>query len=195
MGKCIGLTGGIGCGKSTAAQLLAELGWKVIDTDETARAIVNPEQAGWKKLKEVFGDVYFRKDKTLNRALLAETVFKDPQQLAQLNAILHPLIRQHWKKQAKDFLDQGNKVLVVIPLLYETSSETEFEKVVAIGCALSTMRQRVYNRGWTEEQFVLRLAAQWPLEKKVCQADFVIWNDGSLALLQNQIRQLNHFLS
>ena len=190
MSTLIGLTGGVGCGKSTAAKFLAELGWKIIDTDETARAVVNPEQPGWKKVKEVFGNAYFYEDETLNRALLAETVFSDPQQLAKLNAILHPLIRQHWKAEVKQLLSQGDKVIVVIPLLYETESETEFQKVIVIGCSASTVRQRIENRGWTEEQLKARLAAQWPLEKKIQKADFVIWNDGSLEFLKRQIQSL-----
>ena len=194
MAHLIGITGGIGCGKTTAAKMLAELGWKIIDTDETARAVVNPEQPGWKKVKDIFGNAYFREDETLNRALLAETVFNDPQKLAQLNAILHPLIRQHWQMETKALLAQGDNVAVVIPLLYETGSETEFEKVIAIGCAETMMRQRIQNRNWPENQFQARLAAQWPLEKKIQKADVVIWNEGSLELLKRQLQQFHQNL-
>ena len=194
MARLIGFTGGIGCGKSTAAKILGELGWKIIDTDETARAVVNPEQPGWKQVKEVFGNAYFHTDETLNRSLLAETVFNDPQKLAQLNAILHPLIREHWKMEVKELLTQDSNVVVVIPLLYETGSETEFEKIVAIGCSDGVMRQRIQIRGWPEAQLNARLAAQWPLEKKNQKADFVIWNDGSLKLLERQLRELNQKL-
>lgn len=187
MARLIGLTGGLGCGKSTAAKLLSEMGWRVIDTDEIAREIVAPGKPAWEKIKKLFGAEYFHEDKTLNRAKLAETVFHDAKRLSELNAILHPIIREEWKKQSQQLLAQGHNVLVVIPLLYETGAETEFEKVIVVGCSENVMRSRIRSRGWSEDQITVRLQAQWPLEKKMKKADVVIWNDGALDLLKRQL--------
>ncbi|MEZ5404845.1 MAG: dephospho-CoA kinase [Verrucomicrobiia bacterium] len=187
MAHLIGLTGGLGCGKSTAAKLLSEMGWRVIDTDEIAREIVMPGKPAWEKMRKLFGLDYFYKDGTVNRAKLAETVFHDAKRLSELNAILHPIIREEWKRQSEKLLAQGQNVLVVIPLLYETGAETEFEKVVAIGCSESVIRSRIGVRGWSEEQITARLNAQWALEKKMQKADIVIWNDGDTELLKKQL--------
>jgi dephospho-CoA kinase len=190
MAFLFGLTGGLGCGKSTAAKLLSEMGWCVIDTDEIAREIVAPEKFAWEKIKKLFGAQYFNEDGTLNRAKLAETVFHDLQRLSELNAILHPIIREEWKKQSQYLLAQNHDVLVVIPLLYETGAETEFEKVIAIGCSERVMRSRIGSRDWSDDQITARLQAQWPLEKKMQKADFVIWNDGAVDLLKKQLNRL-----
>ncbi|MBX7157097.1 MAG: dephospho-CoA kinase [Verrucomicrobiae bacterium] len=187
MAHLIGLTGGLGCGKSTAAKLLSEMGWHVIDTDEIAREIVIPGKPAWEKIKTLFGENYFHADGTLNRAKLAETIFHDAKRLSELNAILHPIIREEWKRQSEKLLAQDQDVLVVIPLLYETEAETEFEKVIAIGCSESVVRSRISARGWSEDQITARLRAQWPLDRKMQKADIAIWNDGDTELLKKQL--------
>lgn len=192
--KVIGLTGGIACGKSTAAQFLAELGWCVIDTDEIARDVVRPREEGWKQIQEKFGVEFFNPDQTLNRKKLAETVFNDSQKLAKLNALLHPLIRERWKIQATDLMAQEHKVAVVIPLLYETNAEKDLGAVVVVGCSETVAFQRAQDRGWDESHFKARVQGQWPLAKKMALADFVVWNDGSLELLKRQIQQLHQQL-
>lgn len=192
--KVIGLTGGIACGKTTAARLLAELGWKIIDTDDLAHAVVEPGEEGWKQVQDKFGAAVFNADQTLNRKKLAEMVFNEPSKLAQLNALLHPLIQERWKTQIAALSAQEHSVIVVIPLLYEIGVEKDFEKVAVVGCSEKIAWQRAQDRGWSEAHFQARLRGQWPLEKKVALAEFVIWNEGSLNLLQQQIQQLHQKL-
>jgi dephospho-CoA kinase len=195
--KVFGLTGGIGMGKSTAADLLARRGIPVIDTDVIAREIVEPGQPALAEIVATFGATLLDANGKLRRAALAEIVFSSPEKLKQLEAILHPRIRERWLAQVEGWRSE-NKLpgVVVIPLLFETEAQRHFDAVICTACSAATQRKRLRERGWSEQQIQQRLAAQWPTEKKVAASNYVVWTEGEVALHERQLERIfNGYLS
>jgi dephospho-CoA kinase len=193
--KLLGLTGGIGMGKTTSARLLAQAGVPVIDTDIIAREIVEPGQPALAAIASTFGREVIDEAGRLRRAALAELVFSDAEKRSQLEAILHPPIRERWLQQA-DAWRRERRVLgvVVIPLLFETNAQSHFDAIICTACSGETQRERLRARAWPEKQIEQRLAAQWPVEKKIAASNFVVWTEGTLELHRRQWeRILDHF--
>src|SRR5688572_3930000 len=129
--KLLGLTGGIGMGKSTSASLLAARGVPVIDTDQIAREIVEPGQPALATITAAFGREMIDADGKLRRAALAELVFSSPPKRQELESILHPLIRDRWMAQAQSWRNEEQGMgVVVIPLLFETQAQSHFDTVL-----------------------------------------------------------------
>jgi dephospho-CoA kinase len=186
--KLFGLTGGIGMGKSAAAQILAERGVSVIDTDILARNVVEPGQPALREIHDAFGDSVIAPDGRLQRGALARIVFSDPSVRQKLEEILHPRIRELWRKQVEGWrAGQVTTGCVVIPLLFETGAESEFDATVCVACSVTTQQKRLRERGWTPEQIAQRIAAQFPIEKKIAKANYVVWNEGGLEILATQL--------
>jgi dephospho-CoA kinase len=192
--KLFGLTGGIGMGKSAAAQILTQLGVSVVDTDVLARTVVSAGQPALGEIQRAFGDTVISSDGSLRRDVLARIVFSDPTAREKLEAILHPRIRELWKRQIETWRSQGiQTACVVIPLLFETNAGSEFDATVCVACSAATQRKRLAERGWGVEQTSQRIAAQFPIDKKIAKANYVVWNEGSLEILQAQLDViLNH---
>jgi dephospho-CoA kinase len=189
--KLFGLTGGIGMGKSTAARFLRERGAQVVDTDELAHRLVEPGQAALAEIQAVFGKSIVAPDGQLRRDELAQIVFTDPAARNRLEAILHPRIREHWRAQIEAWRGENHPLaVVVIPLLFETKAESDFDQTICVACSAAAQRKRLLERGWTPEQIKQRIAAQWPIEQKIARADFVIWTDGSLEVHTQQIERI-----
>jgi dephospho-CoA kinase len=189
--KLFGLTGGVGMGKSTAAGILSKRGFALIDTDEIARALVEPETAALEEIKSVFGARFVGPDGKLCRRKLAELAFSDAQARGQLESILHPRIRANWKEKVSEWrAAQLPFAAVVIPLLFETEVETEFDATIAVGCASKTQRERLSARGWNGIEIERRVASQLSSETKMARADFVIWSEGSLATHERQLDRI-----
>jgi dephospho-CoA kinase len=187
----LGLTGGIGMGKSTAATLLLEQNIPVTDTDVLARQVVEPGQPALAEIALVFGKELIAPDGRLHRQLLAERAFADPERRAQLEAILHPRIRNLWQAQVRGWREEQRAIgVVVIPLLYETDATSQFDAVLCVACSSLTQRERLQPRGWTQAHLEQRLAAQWPIEKKIALADFVIWTEGALSVHAEQLKRI-----
>jgi len=178
-------------GKSTAAQLFRERGAQVVDADELARRLVEPGQPALAEIQAVFGQNVVAPDGRLRREALAQIVFADPIARKQLEAILHPRIREGWLAQLETWRKAGAELaVVVIPLLFETKAESHFNKTVCVACSAANQHQRLLERGWTLEQIQQRIAAQWPVEHKIAVADFVVWTDGSLEVHARQIERI-----
>ena len=189
--KLLGLTGGIGMGKSTAAQFLRQQGAQVVDTDELARRLVEPGQPALAEILAAFGRNIVSADGQLQRDALAQRVFTDPVARRQLENILHPRIRECWLAQLETWRGQKQSLaVVVIPLLFETQSESHFDKTACVACSPVNQHHRLLERGWTPEQIQQRIAAQWPVSEKMARADFVVWTDGSLEAHAGQIEQI-----
>lgn len=189
--KVFGLTGGIGMGKSTAAQLLRERGLPVIDTDVLARQIVEPGQPALVEIVNAFGHEVITPEGKLDRAVLAGIVFADPVARHQLEGITHPRIQALWREQLEKWRVEGQSVaIVVIPLLFETAAEKELEATLCVACSARTQRQRLAHRHWTAEQIQHRIAAQWPVERKMSLANFVVWSEGGLEVLAAQLLRI-----
>lgn len=187
----IGLTGGIGCGKSTAAQWLASRGIPVIDTDDLARQLVEPGQEALLAIVERFGAGILRSDETLDRAALGAWVFRDAAARQDLEAILHPQIQAAWLASLNQREAQGHAMaVVVIPLLFEKGYHGLFDVVVAMGCSGSTQRERLRQRGWADAEIDARNATQWSMDAKMQAARKVIWSEGSLGCLHAQLSRV-----
>ena len=189
--KVLGLTGGIGMGKSTAAQLLRERGIPVVDTDDLARQVVEPGQPALAEVVAAFGPQITGPDGRLRRDELARRVFADSAARQRLEQILHPRIRTLWRAQMETWRAEGRAIaVVVIPLLFETKAEAELDATICVACSAATQQERLRARGWTLEQIEQRLKAQWPTEQKMTRADYLIWTEASLDVHAAQIERI-----
>jgi dephospho-CoA kinase len=185
----LGLTGGIGSGKSTVAQMLAERGAAVIDADAISRGTTAAGGAAMSAIEQQFGPEFVASDGSLDRTRMRQKVFEDPQARAQLEAIVHPLVAQETERQAELAMAQGRRWLVHdIPLLAESArGKYRFDKVLVIDCSPLTQVQRVMARNAMAPDEVQRIiASQASREKRLAIADWVILNDG---LDLHQLRQ------
>ncbi len=189
--KTFGLTGGIGMGKSTAAQWLQSRGIAVVDTDELARDIVEPGQPALRELEREFGFGVIGQDGRLRRDELARIVFADEAARKRLEAILHPRIRELWQARLQTWR-AGNEPLavVVIPLLFETGAEEDFDAVLCVACSAQTQRERLKARGWSDEEISRRNAAQMSVTGKMERSDHVLWTEGGLDVLHDQLERI-----
>ena len=189
--KLLGLTGGIGMGKSTAAEFLRTRGAQIVDTDELARQLVQPGQPALTEIQTEFGKKVIAPDGRLRRDELAEIIFADAAARKKLETILHPRIRERWLAQVEIWRRENRALaIVVIPLLFETRAESHFNKIICVACSAATQRERLLARGWTPNQIKQRLAAQWPVEQKISRADFVVWTDGALDAHTQQLKRI-----
>jgi len=185
--KLIGITGGVGMGKSTAQTLLVARSIPIIDTDELARLLVEPGQPALAEIVAQFGKQFLDQDGRLRREALATLVFKDTQARGRLESILHPRIRASWTKQVEQWRQDGVALgTVVIPLLFETGAAPGFDRTVCVACSPQTQVRRLRERGWTDAQIQQRIAAQWPIERKLEASDCVVWTEGTLEVHAQQ---------
>jgi dephospho-CoA kinase len=186
--KTLGLTGGVGMGKSAAATFFCERGLPVVDTDILARDLVEPGQPALAEIERAFGPEIINPDGQLRRDRLAARVFADTNGRQQLEAILHPRIRSAWKQRVDAWRAEGqSRAVVVIPLLFETNAESEFDSTICVACSAATQRERLAQRGWSEDEITRRIAAQLPTDQKIARSDFVIWTEGDMAIHSGQI--------
>jgi dephospho-CoA kinase len=186
----IGLTGGIGSGKSTAAQMLGELGAEVIDADKVGHKIYLPDTPAWREIVEAFGDGVLAADRSVDRTRLGPIVFADPQALQTLNRITHGKIYAFIQGQI-DYIRQQQKTRVVVveaAILLEAGWRSLVEQlwVVATSVDVVISRLKMYKH-ISEDQARARIAAQLSNEERITQADRVIWNDHGLAELRQAV--------
>jgi dephospho-CoA kinase len=190
----VGLTGGIGSGKSEVSRRLAALGAVVIDADKGAREVVEPGTAGLEQVTEAFGPGVLRDDGSLDRAALAAIVFADPAALARLNSITHPLIRDWVSDREADALRAAGPGAVVVhdvPLLAEgLRTSSGFDVVIVVDVSPELQLERLTGqRGMTAEQAQARMAAQATREQRLAIAGIVIDNSGTLADLDERVAE------
>ena len=189
----VGLTGGIGSGKSEVSRRLAALGAVVLDADAAARAVVEPGTPGLKRIAETFGPGVLRPDGALDRAKLAEIVFADDAARGKLNAIVHPLVHEHMRAAEHAAVQAGGDDVIVVhavPLLAEGGRAGEFDLVIVVDLPPETQVERLAGRGMPEEQARARIAAQATREQRLAVADIVIDNSGTLAELDRQLSEI-----
>ena len=188
----IGVTGGLGTGKSSVARMFGDLGASVIDADAVAHEVMEPKRLAWRAIVRPFGRGILNQDETINRARLAERVFRDAQARRELEAIVHPhVIRQIKQQMSRLRRHRRIKAVVLdVPLLLETESESLVERIVVVTAPPDIQRKRLAGRGMSEAQIDERLAAQWEMEKKIARADHVVDNADGLEQTRRQVRQL-----
>jgi dephospho-CoA kinase len=186
--RVIGLTGGIGCGKSLAAQYFAELGALVIDADQLARAAIERGSDGFDEVVALFGDSVL-KDGNIDRRALGELIFKDPKAKAQLENIIHPFVRREFEGAVASL--KGDEVLVYeIPLLVETKAHERFDVVITVESEMENRIARLRGRGMHISEIEGRIAAQATREQRIEVADFLIENDGTEDELLRQVENI-----
>ncbi|KPC59559.1 dephospho-CoA kinase [Streptomyces chattanoogensis] len=186
----VGLTGGIGAGKSEVSRLLASYGAVIVDADKIAREVVEPGTPGLAAVVEEFGEGVLAPDGTLDRPKLGGIVFADPGKLKALNAIVHPLVGA---RSAELEASAGPDAVVVhdVPLLTENGLAPLYDLVVVIDATPGTRLDRLVRlRGMAEDEAKSRMAAQATREQRLAVADFVIDNDGPLEALEPQVREV-----
>src|SRR5215472_10521319 len=189
----VGLTGGIGSGKSEVSRRLAATGAVVLDADAAAREVVEPGTPGLKRIAETFGPGVLRPDGALDRARLAEIVFADDAARARLNAIVHPLVHEHMRAAVQAAVRAGGDDIVIVhavPLLAEGGRAGEFDLVIVLDLPSETQVGRLAARGMPEEQARARMAAQASREQRLAIADIVIDNSGTVADLDHRVSEV-----
>jgi dephospho-CoA kinase len=189
----LGITGGMGSGKSAAAGFFQELGWGRVDSDEIVREMLRSDRAVIAEVRREFGESVIAGDGSIDRRALAGIVFSDPEALKRLEEILHPKVRAIWKTRVAQPAPIG--WVVEIPLLFEKGLEKEVDFTVCVASSPASQAQRLASRGLPPQEASQRIARQLPLSQKIERADFVLTNDGSLAFLRDQVTRLAHLHS
>jgi dephospho-CoA kinase len=182
----IGLTGGIGSGKSTVSALLAQRGARVVDADVLAREVVAPGTPGLAAVVEAFGDGVLTADGAIDRPALASVVFGDPSARATLDGIVHPLVRARAVELISAMPDDA-VVVQDIPLLVETGQAGSFDLVLVVEAEPEIRVARLVRRGLSEDDARARIAAQATDEQRRAVADVVLDNSGNLEHLAEQV--------
>jgi dephospho-CoA kinase len=185
----LGLSGGIGSGKSTVAKILTDLGAVVIDADVIAREVLEPGQVGYENTILTFGESVLSESGSIDRKKLAEMVFQNPDQLAKLEAIIHPAVIDR-VAQIRESLPDTSIVVYDTPLMFEKQLQSQFDKVLIVTADIESRRSRLLERGLELNDINARMANQATDEQRESIADFVIQNNGSLAQLQEQVAKL-----
>ena len=189
----VGLTGGIGAGKSAVAAIFAALGAFVIDTDALAREAVRPGSEAFDEISRLWPSAI--KEGTLDRAALAEIVFRDPAERERLNGLLHPRIRRLALEREKDALP-GQPIVHVVPLLFETGYDALVDRSVLVTAPLERRIARIAKRdGMAESDARARAAAQISPDAARARADYIIDNDGTPAELEARTRAVYESLA
>ena len=187
----VGLTGGIGSGKSTVARLLEKRGAVVFDADLLAREAVEPGTPGHAAVIERFGADVLAPGGELDREALASVVFADPSARRDLEEIVHPEVRRLFAEGSEAYRDTDRVVVFSAPLLVETGMHTAFEILVVVSATVATQIERLMRqRGMSESSIRARIVAQAPLEDKAAVADFLVDNEGTLDELESQVDRL-----
>jgi dephospho-CoA kinase len=189
--RVIGITGGVGMGKSTAAKLLRERGVPVLDSDDIAREVVAVGEPALMEISEIFGADFLNAKGQLDRAKIAAHIFGNDAEREKLETIIHPRVRERWLAQMETWrADDVPLGVVVIPLLFEVGAEAEFDFIICVACTGNTQRERLRARGWDDAQIAARIAAQMDVAQKIERADQVMWTEGDVGLLREQLQRI-----
>lgn len=189
----IGLTGGIGCGKSIVAKFLNEQGIKIFSADQIAKEIMNSNAEVKSKLIAEFGAQIYNSQGNLDRKKVAKIIFSNNEARHKINAIVHPYVISYQKEQLKKIEESGETDIAGIEaaLIYEAHIEHQFDVIVVVNAPLEMVIERLQKRdGLTHFEIMNRLQSQMPVEEKLNRADYIIENNGSIDDLKFQVQTL-----
>lgn len=193
----IGLTGGIASGKSVVGEMFVKLGAHLIQSDAVAHSLREPGQPVYDKILAAFGTDILNPDKTINRAKLAQAAFGEQHRVKELNAIVHPAVIAYENKWMEEIgaRDPNTIAIVEAALILEAGAADRFDYLIVVTCREEQRVERMAHRlGISKEaargEVSRRMAAQWPDEKKIKVADFVVDNSGSLASTSRQVQEI-----
>lgn len=191
MQKVIGLTGGIGTGKSTVSELLEIHGFKIVDADIASREAVKKGSEGLAQIKQVFGEEAILENGEMNRKYIGEIVFNDVKKRQALNQIVHPIVREIMEEKKEKYLNEGYNVIMDIPLLFENNLQDTVDETWLVYASESIQIDRLMERNdLTQEEAKARVYSQISIDKKQRMADHVIDNRGTLLELKQNVEQL-----
>ncbi len=187
--KLIGLTGGIASGKSTATKILIQAGYTVIDCDRIAWDLAEPQGEIWQIYVDRYGRGILHADDSLDRQAVADIVFRDQAELKAIDALVHPLIKKQMLAEVRLAQNNGAKIVFLdVPLLFEAGFDTMTDENWLIYVPFSMQKERLMARnGYSESEALRRINSQMSLEEKKRLADVVIYNDGDIDMLRQQI--------
>ncbi|MBD35239.1 MAG: dephospho-CoA kinase [Actinobacteria bacterium] len=183
----IGLTGGIGSGKSTVSAGLVKRGAELVDADVIVRDLQKPGKPVFKKMVERWGEKIITNEGELDRQAVADIVFKDAEELAALNELVHPLVREEIANQREQYIKGNAPIILDIPLLIESGYENLSGIIVVDLHTGEAVERLVKHRGFSREDALNRISSQVDREERLSKADFVIDNNGDLDSLENEI--------
>jgi dephospho-CoA kinase len=190
----IGVTGGVGTGKSTVSAMFGKLGAAVIDADALAREVIAPRGPAWRTIVRAFGrDILRQADGTIDRSKLAGRVFADARLRHHLERIVHPRVLRRMASELKAHRLAGRLPAVVldVPLLFESKADRLADVVVVVTAPRAVAARRLrLKRGWSQKEVQQRNAAQWALSAKVALADYVVKNTGGVVATRTQVKRL-----
>lgn len=189
----LGLTGGIGCGKSTVGRLLEEAGFCRSDSDEIVRDLLRNDRTVIADVISHFGEDIRADEGNIDRSKLAKIVFSDDSALKWLESLLHPKVGQIWRDRVQE--QESQNWVVEIPLLFEKNLETSFDYVICVSCTREQQLTRLASKGLNRQMALARISQQLPLETKTTRADIAIFNNGSLDFLKRQTVKLLDLLN
>ncbi|HHW11797.1 MAG TPA: dephospho-CoA kinase [Firmicutes bacterium] len=194
-GFVIGLTGGLGTGKTTVARILQELGLTVISADQIGHQLLEPGTAVYERVKEFFGPEILDAAGQIDRRALGRIVFRDPEKRGRLNDLTHPAIIARIKAEVDRLKQAGKDVVVEVPLLFEAGlaakAEIGFDEIWVVAASPAVQLARVQTRdGLGEEEARRRIGVQMPLEMKIARADVVVYNDGNETELKEKVKAI-----
>ena len=183
----IGLTGGMGCGKSTAARMIEAAGYRRIDSDALVRECILPDAEVVALAEARWGKAVLDAQGKIDRKALASRVFDDDSERETLENWVHPRLYILWRRQLQE--DESGNWVIEVPLLFEQKLENWFDFILCVASSADVQLARLSERGISHTLAGQRISKQMPLNRKLELADMVLWNDGSLSFLQQQIDQ------
>lgn len=189
----VGLTGGVASGKTAISQVLKAEGAYIIDADQIARELVQPQKPAWSELIGAFGKEILQEDGSIHRKKLADKVFVDPKKRKLLNQILHPRIKEEMDRRTKEIGQKDPQAIVVIdaPLIIELGNQRDMDKLIVVASTQTQQIKRLKERDGVSPEAALRIiSSQMPVEEKVKLADYVIRNEGSIEEAKKRAKEV-----
>jgi dephospho-CoA kinase len=192
----VGVTGGIGSGKSTVCAMLAELGCELFEADRVARDLQLEDPEVVRGIEALFGSGVYSHDASgnllIDRKTIASIVFSDPEKLAALNRLIHPRVREAFIREIRRCACEGKKILCKeAAIIFESGLEGELDRIIVVAANNGLRLERAVARGLgSREEVAKRMRAQWPQEKLIERAHYVIFNDGTIEELRSQTEQV-----
>ncbi|NTU58251.1 MAG: dephospho-CoA kinase [Chlorobiaceae bacterium] len=192
----VGVTGGIGSGKSTVCAILAQMGCELFEADKVARELQLEDPGVILGIEEIFGSGVYSRDPagrlSIDRKAIAAVVFSDPEKLAALNRLIHPKVREAFLREVRRCTREGKKILCKeAAIIFESGMEGELDRIIVVAADNDLRVERAMARGiGTREEVRKRMQAQWPQERLIERAHYVIFNDGTLEELRTQTEQV-----
>jgi dephospho-CoA kinase len=191
----VGVTGGIGSGKSTVCAMLAGMGCELFEADQIAKELQLEDPEVIRGIEELFGREVYSRDGTgqlqIDRKAIASVVFADPEKLIALNRLIHPKVREAFVREVKRCAREGKRILCKeAAILFEAGADRDLDRIIVVAANDGLRLDRAVKRGLDREEARKRMAAQWPQEKLIERAHYVIFNDGTLEELRLQVEQI-----